>query len=96
MADLLTPGEVYAHLRLSGSPPDDEALVELYRQASFRYIANYLNTANYPKDFPVKAAALLLIGSMYERREAEIAGTIVADNPAVDRLLHPYRVGIGM
>lgn len=45
---------------------------------------------------PLKAAILLLVGDLYENAEATIVGTIVADNPTVDRLLYPYRVNLGL
>lgn len=40
---------------------------------------------------PLRAAALLMIGSMYEFREADAARALT-ENPAVARLLGPYRV----
>jgi hypothetical protein len=44
----------------------------------------------------IKAACLLIIGDMYENREGAIVGTIHKENPAVQRLLHFYRIGIGI
>lgn len=41
---------------------------------------------------PLIAAMKLLIGDLYENREGQIIGTIVADNPTVARLLAPYTV----
>ncbi|KMQ75298.1 head-tail connector protein [Marinobacter subterrani] len=44
-----------------------------------------------PED--LKRAALLLIGNLYENREAVVVGTIVATLPmAVDFLIQPYRI----
>jgi len=40
----------------------------------------------------VKAAMLILIGDMYENREAQIVGTIIQDNKTVMMLLNTYRV----
>jgi hypothetical protein len=43
----------------------------------------------------IKAACLLIIGDMYENREG--AGEKeIKENPAVQRLLHFYRIGIGI
>ena len=40
---------------------------------------------------PIRQAMLLLIGDMYENREAQIVGTIVAENRTAMMLLGPYR-----
>jgi hypothetical protein len=41
----------------------------------------------------LKAAALLILGDLYENREAQAAGTKyqLTTNPTVDRLIRPYR-----
>jgi uncharacterized phiE125 gp8 family phage protein len=39
----------------------------------------------------IKQGMLLMIADMYENREAQIVGTIVAQNTAVERLLFPTR-----
>jgi len=39
----------------------------------------------------IRQAILLIIGDLYENREAKIVGTIVADNKAVEALLYPLR-----
>lgn len=51
-----------------------------------------------PSNTPValKQAILLLIGDMFANSEATITGESVAHNPAVDRLLGPYRVNLGV
>lgn len=40
----------------------------------------------------IRNAMRLLVGDLYENREAQIVGTIVAQNASVERLLAPYRV----
>lgn len=40
---------------------------------------------------PLKAAVLLLLGDLYMSREANIIGTIIQENPTVERLIHSYR-----
>ena len=57
-----------------------------------RFVAGYADTDAVPS--PIKSAILLLMGDLYENREASIIGTIQTDNPAVDRLLFPYRVNL--
>lgn len=38
------------------------------------------------------AAMLLIVGDLFESRQANITGTIITANPAVEALLTPYRV----
>jgi uncharacterized phiE125 gp8 family phage protein len=51
-----------------------------------------------PANVPVavKHAILLLVGDLYVNAEATMNGDSVADNPAADRLLYPYRVSLGV
>lgn len=44
----------------------------------------------------VRAAILLIIGDLYENREGQVAGMTLEENPAVIRMLHFYRVGLGV
>lgn len=52
-----------------------------------RFVAGYGDAADVPA--AIKAAILLLTGDMYANREA--GGEAVVENPAVKRLLTPYR-----
>lgn len=45
-----------------------------------------------PIPAPVIAAALLVLGDLYAHREASLVATNRIDNPAVHRLLNPYRI----
>lgn len=54
------------------------------------FTAGYGEASDVPSS--IKAAALLSIGWLYERREGSITGTIVAANPAVKALLNPHIV----
>lgn len=47
-------------------------------------------------DQDIAAAILLTLGDLWENREAQIVGTIVAVNRAVESLLHPHRREIGI
>lgn len=49
------------------------------------------NTTPGPVPAPLRAAILLLVGDLYANREAGIAGASYVENPAVDRLMFPYR-----
>jgi uncharacterized phiE125 gp8 family phage protein len=64
------------------------------------YVAGYQPTSipitDWAESVPsaIKVSMLLLIGDMYENREAQIIGTIVAPNRTVKLLLDPYRLYI--
>ena len=53
--------------------------------------------ASPPETIPpgVKAAMLLIIGDLYEHREAQVT-TSINENPAAKALLQPYRVSMGV
>lgn len=59
------------------------------------YVVGYAPTTGTPPDYganvpaPLKAAVLLLAADLYANREA--GGAVIVENPAVDRLLFPYR-----
>lgn len=44
----------------------------------------------------VEQALLILIGEFFENREQHVVGSSIAENPTVERLLHPYRIGLGI
>lgn len=85
---------------------DDELIVS-YVMAAQDYIEQFLGRSvpwtvgdDPPTEVPVpesiKQAARLLVGDSYSLREGSITGTIYAENPAVRRLLNPYRVSWGV
>jgi uncharacterized phiE125 gp8 family phage protein len=55
-----------------------------------RFVAGYGDAAAVPA--PLKAALLLVLGDLYQNREAQIVGTSVSDNATVKRLVDPFRV----
>jgi hypothetical protein len=91
---LVTLTEAKAHCRIVNTLEDD--LVTLYIAAAEDWIKNFLNQQDIPQEYAVKAAALLIIAGLYDNRSDKITGTIVSPNPAVDSLLFPYRVNMGI
>lgn len=47
---------------------------------------------SHPMPMAIYQAALLLLGDAYDNRSAQIEGKVVSVNPAVERLLAPFRV----
>ncbi len=99
--DVVTLPQAKLHLRVTQSNEDDA--ITMYLKAATAYIRNFLNgwlpgeTCSpfiIPDD--VKAAALLLIGGMYETRSSVIIGSSVEANPTVMNLLMPYRKKMGI
>lgn len=98
---ILTLEEMKTHLRLPLDPDSEiDPQLEDIEAAAVDYASMYLN-----RDIPwdsngvpasIKQALLLLVGDMFENREAQVVGSIVQDNKAVERLLHFYRVEIGI
>lgn len=60
------------------------------KRASVKIVAD-IGYEELPPD--VRAAALLIIGHLYENREAVVIGTIASELPmAVEHLIQPYRI----
>lgn len=100
---VLTLTEIKAHLRIDGAEEDEH--LTLLNSAAEDYTTQYMGRAipwtdalgaTVPVPFSVKAALLLIIGDLYENREGAVVGIARTDNPAVERLLHFYRIGLGI
>lgn len=90
MAALLTLADVKLHCRIDTN--DEDALLGALITASTTAVANELGvTSGRHRRAPIKAAALLLVGDLYENREAQTDRQLFR-NQAFDRLLAPYRV----
>lgn len=97
----ITLQEAKDHLRIIGSAED--SMVQLYIGAADDWITNYLNQG-IPglTDSPatvapnaIKAAALMIVAGLFENREA-VGEKEIKHNPAVESLLFPYRVNMGV
>lgn len=93
MTGLVTIEQVKEHLRITHS--DEDNVINMYMESAQDWIENFLNTANPPQNASIKNAALLIVGALYENREAYSADDL-KPNPAVTNLLYPYREKIGI
>lgn len=61
-------------------------------------VAQFVYTAGVDAPVPpaVVAAAMLYLGDLYEVREAQVVGTIVAPNRTAEALLDPHRITWGV
>jgi len=75
----------------------EDGLIQIYIGAAEDYIRNFLDR-DLPTTTPyaIKAAALLIIADLYDVRESQVIGDSIQENPAVKRLLRPYREGMGV
>lgn len=107
-AMLISLETIKNHLRLDGDPdPEIDAELERLYEVAVDYASQYLGrpipwddacTSSSEAIFPksVEQAILILIAEYFENREQNIIGSIVQENPTVVRLLHFYRVGLGV
>jgi len=90
---MLTLEEVKRHCRIDHS--DEDALITALMDTATAACADFLNmdaadlVVAVPA--PIKSAALLLVGALYEQRESQ-GERPFHKNPAFEALLNPYRV----
>ena len=91
MAALLTLPEVKLHCRIDHN--DEDSLLGALIATATAAVADYLNvtTVDSTAAAPVKSAALLLVGTLYEQRES-VSERPFSKNPAFEALLNPSRV----
>lgn len=70
-------------------------LIQIYMDAADDWIRNFLNQDQIPQKSAVKSAALLIVEDLYYGRAAHTEMKKYR-NPAIDSLLYPYRVEIGI
>lgn len=80
----------------------DDVLIEAYIEAAEAHVLNFLNLTEEgllgsPNDrpAPIRIAVLMIVADLYENREAQVDFEI-KPNPAVERLLFPYRACLGV
>ena len=90
---MLTLPETKLHLRVDHDGED--VLIEALMATATAACADYLNMPAadlvVAVPAPIKSAALLLVGSLYEQRESQ-GDRQFYKNPAFEALLNPYRV----
>ena len=91
MAALLTLADVKLHCRIDTN--DEDSLLGALIATATTAVADYMNVTSVDDTAaaPVKSAALLLVGSLYEQRESQGERQFYK-NPAFEALLNPYRV----
>ena len=93
MAALLTLDEAKLHCRIDHD--DEDSLLGALIATATTAVADYMNMDADDIDdtapAPVKSAALLLVGALYEQRESQ-GDRPYNKNPAFEMLLAPYRV----
>ena len=90
MAALLTLDEAKLHCRIDHN--DEDSLLGALIATATTAVADYLNvtTVDSTAAAPVKSAALLLVGTLYEQRESQ-GDRQFYKNPTFENLLNPYR-----
>jgi uncharacterized phage protein (predicted DNA packaging) len=90
---MLTLAETKLHLRVDHD--DEDALIAALMATATAACADYLNMPAadlvVAVPAPIKSAALLLVGTLYEQRESQ-GDRPYNKNPAFEALLAPYRV----
>lgn len=91
MAALLTLDEAKLHCRIDHN--DEDALLGALIATATTAVADYMNVTSVDSTAaaPVKSAALLLVGTLYEQRESQ-GDRPYNKNPTFENLLNPYRV----
>ena len=89
---MLTLAETKLHLRVDHD--DEDVLIEAMIDTATAACADYLNMPAadlvVAVPAPVKSAALLLVGNLYENRES-MGDRPYSKNPTFEALLNPYR-----
>ena len=89
---MLTLPETKLHLRVDHD--DEDVLIAALMETATAACADYLNMPAadlvVAVPAPVKSAALLLVGSLYEQRESQGERQFYK-NPTFENLLNPYR-----
>ena len=84
--------EAKQHLRVDDD--DSNALIEAYADAAVLSCLDFCDRKLVPQgaEPAFKAAALLMLGDLYNNRESVVAGQSFAVSPTIGALLGPYRI----
>ena len=98
---LISLQDIRDHLRLDDTAQDNQ--LEGFYSAAVDYCENFVgysltdSSSSQPTLNPaIRAAILLIIGDLYENREAVPSGGQYNPNLTVERLLHFHRKGLGI
>lgn len=99
---IVTLQSIKDHLRVTDTAED--ALITIYANAAEEWIENFIDgdipgTEEDSEDeipYSIQAALLLIVGDLYENREAQITGDTINPNQTVKNLLYPYRGNLGV
>ena len=86
---MLSLQEAKLHLRVDHDA-EDTAITAMIAAAEAS-VREYLNAETLPDEPPVRAACLMLVGSLFVCRES-VESTTMAEGKLFDRLLAPYRL----
>lgn len=102
---VLTLDEIKTHLRMELDDASRDAELQSLEASAVDYASQYIGRpipwkddadVDVPVPASIKSAVKLLIADLDQHRENTIVGTIVANREAAERLLHFYRVGMGI
>ena len=98
---LITLEEIKNHLRIDPEPDSEQdPQLEMMYEAAIDYCHRFIDT-DIPQDSnglnpSFRAAVLLVIGDLYENREALSTTVEFSPNKTVERLLHFHRKNLGV
>lgn len=89
LGPLWTRDEVKTHLHVDLDNTDEDDLIDAYMEAAEQQVLQYCNLSLVPfgKQATFKVAAMMVVSSMYENRNGDVAMPVSAAN-----LIHPYRL----
>lgn len=105
---IVSLSEIKSHLRVDHSDSDSDLV--LYLEAAEAHVANFLNRSllswgehgspvgspSVAVPEPVRHAIKMIVGDLYENREAATADVQIHIHPTTELLLFPYRLCLGV
>jgi hypothetical protein len=104
LMNILCLSEMKAHCNIDADDTRHDEALYIFADAARQAVSNFLNRevpwyedSNNLEYVPaaVKMAMLLIVGDLYFNRESTV-DKAASRNPAMDMLLYPYRVGLGI